>query len=127
MNNISLNVSGNTLTVTGGAEPLSGGYSYDKCVFTFDSEWTGYTKTVVFSVGNSEEYTEILQSNQCAVPEELLKKTGLLKIGVSGVNAAGTLISTNQAAIKIRRGSNESEVIPIVTAIQLRESGGGMG
>lgn len=127
MNSISLNVTGNKLTLTGGAEPLSGSFGYDRCAFTFDSEWNGFTKSAVFSMGNSEECTVILESNQCVIPDEMLRKSGLLKIGVTGINPSGTLISSNQIALRVRCGTNETETFPTAVAAEMRESGGGVG
>ena len=127
MNNINFSVSGSRLTMTGSVMPLSGSFNYDKCVFTFDSEWTGFTKDAVFSMGNGEEYTVRLLQNYCSIPEELLRKSGLLKVGVTGINAAGTLISTNQAALRIRCGANESETISRTLAADRAQTGGGVG
>ena len=127
MNNINFSVSGSKLTLTGNVMPVSGSFNYDKCVFTFDSEWTGFTKDVVFSMGNGEEYTVRLLGNYCNIPEELLRKSGLLKIGVTGINTAGVLISTNQTALRVRCGANESETISRVLAINREQTGGGAG
>lgn len=127
MNNINFSVSGSKLTLTGSVMPLSGSFRYDKCVFTFDSEWTGFTKDVVFSMGNSEEYTVRLSGNNCNIPEELLRESGLLKVGVTGINAAGTVISTNQAALRVRSGANESETVPLTLAQSMADEGGGVG
>ena len=58
VNTIGFTVSGNKISYSGGAMPASGSCGYDKCFFTFDSEWNLYSKTVVFSKGNGEEYKE---------------------------------------------------------------------
>lgn len=127
MNLLNFTVNGNRLVFTENAYPTSGGYSYDKCSFTFDSEWTGFSKKAVFSSGNSEELSELIESNICTVPEEMLRKAGLLKIGVVGINGAGTIISTNVVTVRIDTGANETGSYPVAAAIEIRESGGGVG
>ena len=127
MNNINFNVAGNKITLTGTAQPVSGSVSYDKCAFTFDSEWNGFTKHVVFSMGNGEEESVVLTGTYCNIPENFLRKSGLLKIGVTGINPAGTLISTDQAALRIRTGANETQTIPMATANDVNSEGGGVG
>lgn len=127
MNEITFSVAGNKITLTGSVMPVSGSLGYDKCKFTFDSEWTGFSKTAIFSMGSGEEYSSPIIGEYCNIPEEALRKSGILKVGAVGVNNAGTLISTNQAAVRIRRGANETETIPFTVAASLRESGGGAG
>ena len=127
MNSINFIVAGNKITFSGSTVPVSGGFSYDKCIFSFDSEWNGFSKTVIFSMGNEDEMCQPLTENYCNVPEQFLRKAGLMKVGVAGINASGTVITTNEAAVKIRRGANESEAIPIAVAVDMREEGGGVG
>ncbi len=127
MNVLNFTVNGNKLTFTENAFPNSGGFSYDKCSFTFDSEWTGYSKKAVFSFGGSEEISWITDSDICTIPEEALERPGLLKIGLVGINAAGTIISTNFAAVRVRTGANETGAFPVAEAVDIRESGGGVG
>ncbi len=127
MNNISLTVNGNKLSYSGGTMPASGSCRYDKCLFSFDSEWNTFSKTIVFSKGNGEEYKEILTGSYCTIPEEVLRTAGVLKIGVVGINNAGTIISTNQVSVRVRRGANETETVPVALALSMLDSGGAVG
>lgn len=125
MNNISFTVNGNKLTMTGNANLTSGSFYSDTCVFTFDQQWNGYAKTIVFSLSNGEEFSESVVDNQFIIPNEVLKSAGLFKMGLVGINGAGNIISTNFVAIRVATGANETETKPIAMANVMHNTWGG--
>lgn len=127
MNTIGFTVNGNKISYSGGDMPVSGSCRYDKCFFTFDSEWSTFSKQAVFSKGNGEEYKEFISGSYCTIPEEVLRTSGVVKVGVVGINNAGTIISTNQTFLRVKRGANESETVPVAMALDMLDSGGAVG
>lgn len=108
MNQLEFIVTGNKLAVQKLPVTTSGSAYFDRCKFSFDSQWDSLQKTAVFICGTSEEYTASLLGGVCLIPKECLQKSGILKIGVVGVGDDGTVISTNIAVHKIIVGANES-------------------
>ena len=125
MNEIQFTVNGRNLTVTGNPVLTSGSSGGDKCVFTFDSQWSGFSKLIVFSTADNDEFSAYIIQNQYVIPDEVLRTAGLLKIGVIGLDSAGTVISTNFTGIKIITGANETETIPLALADNMRTFSGG--
>lgn len=109
MNQLEFNVIGNKITAAKLPDITSGSVNFDKCKFTFDSQWDNFSKTAVFICGvPNGEYTAAIVGGVCTVPKECLQKSGLLKIGAVGISGDGTVISTNIAVHKITVGANES-------------------
>ena len=125
MNEIQFTVNGRNLTVTGNPVLTSGSSGSDKCVFTFDSQWSGFSKLIVFSTTDDDEFSAYIIQNQYVIPDEVLRAPGLLKIGVIGLNSAGTVFSTNFLGIKIITGANGTETVPLALADNMRALEGG--
>ncbi len=125
MNEIQFTVNGRNMAVTGNPVLTSGSFGGDRCVFTFDSQWNGFTKSIVFSTAEIEEFTDFITDNKYVIPDEVMRKAGLLKIGVTGIGATGTVLSTNFLGIKIITGANETETIPLALADYVKINEGG--
>ncbi len=59
----------------------SGEYNIHFCNFTFSQEYENLVLVAIFSKEN-EKYKMFIENNTCTIPNELLKKTGYIKIGV---------------------------------------------
>lgn len=125
MNEIQFTVNGKNMTVTGNPVLTSGSFNSDKCVFTFDAQWSGFAKSIVFSTADSEEFSDTISQDQYVIPDEVLRSAGLLKIGVAGISSTGNVLSTNFVGIKIITGANETETIPLALADYVRIHEGG--
>lgn len=71
--------------------------------FDFDAEWDGYTKTAVFSGGDTVKRVLLDRSNQCIVPWEVLTQPGMLQIGVVGTDGDKILPSV-KALVCVNEG-----------------------
>ena len=111
MNMIELNVTGTLLEITDEDKSTSGSVNYDRCEFTFDSEWDGFTKTAVFSCGGCDSYRADITDGACRIPPACTEKEGILSIGVFGVDDNGTVIATNSVAHRIDEGTDSGEWI----------------
>lgn len=98
MNNIKLTVEGNRLKITEDCISTGGSVNYDRCIFTFDEAWEGFTKTAVFSINGEDNYRVTLQDNACVIPSPCIEREGILQIGVFGVSDDDVIITTNSVA-----------------------------
>lgn len=73
----------------------------------FDSKWDSYSKSAVFFTSKDKTiYEEILIDGECVIPHEVLSKSGLLYIGVRGVNSADSKVKTSSLVkYKIAEGA----------------------
>lgn len=106
MNYINMSVEGNRLRIKEEKISVGGSINYDRCKFTFNDEWVGFTKTVVFSINGDESYRVALKTNACIIPSVCLEKEGILEIGVFGVNDNDVVITTNSVAHHVEKGLN---------------------
>lgn len=126
MNEIHFTVNGRNLKAEENSILTTGSLNSDKCVFTFDSQWNGFSKKIVFLTVDNEEFSEYIDNDgSFIIPEEALRSAGLLKVGVVGSDSAGTVISTNFAALKVITGANETESMPLVLEDSLKNHEGG--
>lgn len=62
----------------------------------FDAEWDGYAKSgVFFTEKNKTVYEMIMTAGECTVPHEVLAESGILYIGVRGVNSDNNTVKTS--------------------------------
>lgn len=92
----------------------SGGVKVDRCSFTFDEAWDGYTCTGVFYQDkNSVQYAVLENDNSCEIPSAARAKEGRMYIGVFGTKGSKILTSTlvfvdiNEGAISGENVSTE--------------------
>lgn len=75
---------------------IKGSENYLNCCFTFDSDWNGVTKVVVFEVGSEYEVC-LLHNNSCFIPSRFKDKD---KMTVRVVGQKGDQkISTNRVEL----------------------------
>lgn len=104
MNIIKMTVEGNRLRITDDCISTGGSINYDRCRFTFDSAWNGFTKTAVFSINGTDNYRVTLQDNECVIPSPCIEREGILQIGVFGVSDDDVIITTNSVAHHVIEG-----------------------
>lgn len=88
----------------------------------FDEPWDGYAKSAVFFTEKSPVYEVVLSDDECAVPREVLKKDGMIYIGVRGVSSSTSEVKSS-AVLKYRivKGAPEGDgttVLPTPTVYQ---------
>lgn len=87
--------------------------NYDRAEFSFDESWTGFTKTAVFWRGNTVYHVLLDGENACMIPWELMTEAGVIQIGVTGIGADGTVVTTQTpVAQSIARGAYREGRIP---------------
>lgn len=87
--------------------------NYDRAEFSFDESWTGFTKTAVFWRGNTVYHVLLDSENACMIPWELMTEAGVIQIGVTGIGADGTVVTTQTpVAQSIARGAYREGRIP---------------
>lgn len=105
MAQIELKLEKQLLTIQNREILASGGVKVDKCAFTFDESWEGYTCTGVFYQDkNSVQYAVLNKDNTCDIPPAARAKKGRMYIGVFGVKGSSILTSTLDT-IDIQDGS----------------------
>ena len=92
----------------------SGGVKVDRCAFTFDETWEGYTCTGVFYQDKSNvQYAVLEKDNTCEIPPVARAKEGRMYVGVFGIKGSKILTSTlvfvdvNEGAISGQNVSTE--------------------
>ena len=93
----------------------SGGVKVDRCAFTFDETWEGYTRTGVFYQDkNKVQYAVLEKDNTCEIPPAAREKEGRMYVGVFGIKGSKILTSTlifvdiNEGAISGQNVSTET-------------------
>ena len=102
-------VKGRALSIFGiDGDRLTAGSVGLKIQFTFDDEWSGLSKTVVFQNGSILRSATV-QDDECTVPFEVMVNPGSkLRIGIRGVDGSSTVIPTIYADILIYQGTVEA-------------------
>ena len=108
MNSIEFSVKGNHLEIVKDAVSRQGSINYDSCQFSFDGEWTGFTKYAVFSAGGSDFFRIGLTDDGCVIPAGCMEKEGIVSIGVFGINNNNTVITTNTVAHYVNEGISDA-------------------
>lgn len=126
MNQIVLNVNVNRLEITQDVITTGGSVNYDSCKFNFDSEWTGFTKTAVFSADGRDSYRVALDDGGCCkIPAPCIERECILRIGVFGVSDDDVVLTTNSVAHRVDEGIEaagewiEEDYSLVVNAIKL--------
>lgn len=104
MNQLEFTVAGNHLEITEDAVSTGGSVNFDKCVFTFDEDWTGFERTAVFGIGRDTYRVALDEDDSCFIPSPCMEKEGIITIGVFGTDDNDTVIATNAVAHHIEEG-----------------------
>lgn len=103
MNQLELTVEGNRLSLDEEVYSTGGSVNYDRCEFTFDSEWDDFEKTAVFGIGRDTYRVPLRDDGTCFIPSPCMEKEGIITIGVFGTND-DTVIATNAISHHIEEG-----------------------
>lgn len=94
---------------------IRGSKNYFKCKISFDEFWKDFEKTVVFKCGYSNSpfmvYVKDMAS-EVIIPSEVLKESGIIKIGVFGISEDTTLPTLWSEDFDVLQGSDTSGEIP---------------
>ena len=94
---ITIGVVDQVLTLIGTPVVSSGGKNEDYVSFTFDETWNGFAKIAVFYRQTKEIfYALINDDNVAVVPSEVIATSGIMYLGVVGVNDDTTITKTSQ-------------------------------
>lgn len=115
MNLLRLSVSKTTLKIEKTELTVEKCVNYDRVAFTFDESWADLVRTATFWRGSkaADVYQILLDdTNECDIPWELLQKDGYIQIGVTGIGADGSLVTTQPIAQSVARGTYRDSRIP---------------
>lgn len=115
MNLLRLSVSKTTLKIEKTELTVEKCVNYDRVAFTFDESWADLVRTAAFWRGSkaADVYQILLDdTNECDIPWELLQKDGYIQIGVTGIGADGSLVTTQPVAQSVARGTYRDARIP---------------
>lgn len=115
MNLLRLSVSKTTLKIEKTELTVEKCVNYDRVAFTFDESWADLVRTATFWRGSkaADVYQILLDdTNECDIPWELLQKDGYIQIGVTGIGADGSLVTTQPIAQSVARGTYRDARIP---------------
>lgn len=94
---ITIGVVDQVLTLIGTPVVSSGGKNEDYVSFTFDETWNGFAKIAVFYRQTKEIYYALINDDNVAVvPPEVIATSGIMYLGVVGVNDNTTITKTSQ-------------------------------
>lgn len=103
MNILELTATANRLAVDEDVYSTGGSVNFDKCEFSFSSDWDGFEKTAVFGIGRDTYKVALDSNNSCLIPPPCMEKEGLITIGVYGQND-NVVIATNSVAHHVNEG-----------------------
>jgi len=111
MTNINLIARDQLLDVAVQPKLASGDQNSVKLQVEFSDEWDGYATSAVFFTGaDNTPYEVILTDGACIIPAEVLAKSGMLYIGVRGVDADDKAVKTSTLVkYKIEEGTPSGE------------------
>lgn len=109
---IGLAANDQSLSIVSKPKVASGDQNSVKVQIDFDAVWDDYGKSAVFFTDKKPKdvYEIILVNGECVIPFEVLEKSGVLYIGVRGVNASEDKVKTSTLVkYKIVDGAPEGE------------------
>lgn len=111
MTTISLVANDQLLSVALNPKLASGDQNSVTLHVDFSTEWDGYARSGVFFTSNDETpYEKVMTNGECTIPAEVLAETGVLFIGVRGVNADNNAVKTSSLVkYKISEGAPAGE------------------
>lgn len=123
MTTISLVATDQLLSVALQPKVASGDQNSVELHVDFDSEWDGFAKSAVFFTSeNGTVYEMVMTNGNCVIPHEVLAKSGILYIGVRGVNSSNKAVKTSSLVkYKIAEGApagNGTTVAPTADVYQ---------
>ena len=111
MNKLRLKVTANKLEAENDVFTTSGSANFDECVFTFDSTWDDLIKFAVFTFNNDDFIRVDIDNDRCNIPTMCLKREGMLRINVIGMDFNSVIITTNCIGHKVEEGVNDVNTV----------------
>lgn len=120
---IYLNVTGQKLSPARSIFMAAGTLNYPEAIFSFDDDWTGFSKIATFCNSNSQLYRIVLKDDRCVIPSEVMVDNEIVSIGVYGTKG-NVRITTNALSVPCNKSGYGLGVSPsdpgidIITQIQ---------
>lgn len=116
-NEISISVSKRSLTCNVNTTLVGGSANSIECVFSFDEEWDGLTKSAIFQTASeSGETVEtipiLLQNDRCMMPPEAASSGEYVKIGAVGTRDGNVIVPTSFCQVFFEEGCYTGDVVP---------------
>lgn len=83
----------------------SGSVNTVEAEFAFDEAWAGYDRVAVFKNGDEIREVVLDEEGRCAVPWEVLEKSGFLTVGVYGIREEMRIATIYSAPLPIAPGA----------------------
>lgn len=110
-NEISISVENRKLICTVNKELAGGGANSVQCVFSFDAEWDGLTKSAIFQTVSTKESGKtvqtipvILEGDCCMMPAEVMAAVEYVKIGLAGTRDGNVILPTTFCQVPLAPG-----------------------
>ena len=108
---LAISVNKQVLTITKSHTFVADTQNIYTASFTFDEEWEGFAKTVIFQNGNLIHFAILNEENKCTIPADVIK-SGYLNIGIQG-NKENQIITTKKAdRINVYEAGGSMNMIP---------------
>lgn len=108
---LNLRVIAQGIEVLSSSELVSGSVNIYDAVFEFNSDWEGFTKTVVYQLNSNPDPVEIVMTGDtCVVPPEAVEVNGILRIGVYGTNGTQVMPTVWTNALLVKEGTTTGSV-----------------
>lgn len=108
---LAISVNKQVLTITKSHTFVADTQNIYTASFTFDEEWEGFAKTVIFQNGNLIHFAILNEENKCTIPADVIK-SGYLNIGIQG-NKENQIITTKKAdRINVYESGGSMNMIP---------------
>lgn len=116
-NEISISVNKRSLTCNVNTTLVGGSANSIECVFSFDEEWDGLTKSAIFQTAcESGETVEtipvLLQDDHCMLPPEAASSGDYVKISAVGTRNGNVIIPTAFCQVFFEEGCYTGDVVP---------------
>lgn len=114
INALNVTISNQTITMEQIAPIVEHTQHIYTATFSFDENWDGFAKTVIFTTGEEHGVFILDETLSCPIPEEVIV-AGRMYVGVYGVNAIGQIMTTKRGGYaKIYDNGGDITVVPEV-------------
>ena len=116
-NEISISVEKRSLSCTVETELVGGSANSIECVFSFDEEWKGLTKSAIFQSAAENGKTVqtipvILENDRCMMPSEAASSGEYVKISAVGTRDGNVIVPTTFCQVFFQQGCYTGNVVP---------------
>ena len=116
-NEISISVKRRSVTCSVNTTLVGGSANSIECVFSFDDEWDGLTKSAIFQTASEngktvETIPVLLQNDRCMLPPEAASSGEYVKISAVGTRDGNVIVPTAFCQVFFEEGCYTGEVAP---------------